>query len=61
MADKKNQVKIGKAKGRPMLTWVGKKPLTSVRAYPAQHIEFFSVEPPVEDRGDEQTQPTVIS
>ncbi len=41
MADDK-KVKISKAKGRPMLTWVGKRPLTSVRAYPAQHIETFS-------------------
>lgn len=36
-------VKIGKAKGRPMLTWVGKKPLTQVRAYPAQKVERFGV------------------
>lgn len=54
MADKKNQVQVGKAKGRPMLTWVGKKPLSSVRAWPAQHIESFSVEQPVEEHGDEQ-------
>jgi hypothetical protein len=33
MTDKKKQVKVGKAKGRPMLTWVGKKPLTSVAEY----------------------------
>lgn len=38
-----NQIKIAKAKGRPMLTWVGKRPLTSVRAYPAQHVESFSI------------------
>ena len=31
-----------------MLTWIGKKPLTSVLAYPAQHIESFSVELPIE-------------
>ncbi|MET0104954.1 MAG: site-specific DNA-methyltransferase, partial [Sedimenticola sp.] len=37
-----DKVKIGKAKGRPMLTWVGKRPLTSAKAYPAQHIETFS-------------------
>jgi len=41
MADN-DKIKIGKAKGRPMLTWVGKRPLTSVKAYPAQHIETFS-------------------
>lgn len=34
-------VKVSKAKGRPMLTWVGKKPLVRVRAYPAQAIERF--------------------
>ncbi|MGB7931606.1 MAG: hypothetical protein WCH04_05190, partial [Gammaproteobacteria bacterium] len=37
------QIRIAKAKGRPMLTWVGKRPLTAVRAYPAQHVEAFSV------------------
>src|SRR4030042_1992446 len=34
-------VSITKAKGRPMLTWVGKRPLTQVIAFPAQHIETF--------------------
>ncbi|AFL75021.1 site-specific DNA-methyltransferase [Thiocystis violascens] len=37
-------VKIAKAKGRPMLQWVGKKPLSTVPAYPAQHIERFQLE-----------------
>lgn len=37
-------VNIRKAKGRPMLTWVGKKPLTRVRAYPAQHVERFEAQ-----------------
>jgi len=32
---------VAKAKGRPMLTWVGKKPLARVKAYPAQAIERF--------------------
>lgn len=36
------QVSIGKAKGRPMLSWVGKRPLRAVTAFPAQHIEQFS-------------------
>jgi adenine-specific DNA-methyltransferase len=54
MSGKEKQVKGGNAKGRPMLTWVGKKPLTSVRAWPEQHIESFSVEPPVQDGGDGQ-------
>lgn len=41
-----HQIRIAKAKGRPMLTWVGKRPLTSVRAYPAQHVESFAVPDP---------------
>ncbi len=39
---KKTEVKITAAKGRPMLTWVGKRPLSHVTAFPAQHIETFS-------------------
>ena len=39
--NKPKDVTITKAKGRPMLTWVGKKPLARVRAYPAQAIERF--------------------
>ena len=35
------EVKVQPAKGRPMLQWVGKRPLTRVPAYPAQHIETF--------------------
>ena len=38
---KTKDVTIAKAKGRPMLTWVGKKPLSRVTAYPAQAIERF--------------------
>lgn len=38
------EITIKKAKGRPMLTWVGKKPLTRVRAYPAQAVEAFTDE-----------------
>jgi len=38
---KKAEVKIAAAKGRPMLTWVGKRPLSQVTAFPAQHIESF--------------------
>lgn len=37
----KKQIKITPAKGRPMLTWVGKRPLSQVTAFPAQHIETF--------------------
>lgn len=32
---------ITQAKGRPMLSWVGKRALRSVTAFPAQHIETF--------------------
>lgn len=38
---KKQEVKISAAKGRPMLTWVGKRPLRQVTAFPAQHVETF--------------------
>lgn len=48
-----NQIKIAKAKGRPMLTWVGKRPLTRVRAYPAQHVETFTVPAPPAAQADE--------
>lgn len=38
---KKVEVKITSAKGRPMLTWVGKRPLSYVTSFPAQHVEAF--------------------
>lgn len=34
-------VKIAAAKGRPMLSWVGKRPLGLVTAFPAQAVERF--------------------
>lgn len=34
-------IKLAPAKGRPMLQWVGKKPLARVTSFPAQHIESF--------------------
>lgn len=37
----KTKVKISPARGRPMLTWVGKRPLKVVPALPAQHVEIF--------------------
>ena len=40
-AAKRTEVKITPAKGRPMLTWVGKRPLSHVTAFPAQHEETF--------------------
>jgi hypothetical protein len=39
---KNKTIKIGKAKGRPMLTWIGKRPLTSAKAYPGRFILRFS-------------------
>jgi DNA modification methylase len=35
-------IEIKPAKGRPMLTWVGKRPLRNVLAYPAQLVETYS-------------------
>jgi DNA modification methylase len=36
-----NKIKITLAKGRPMLYWVGKRPLDYVKGFPAQLIEVF--------------------
>jgi DNA modification methylase len=36
-----NKLKITPAKGRPMLQWVGKKPLDYVKGFPAQIVEVF--------------------
>ena len=41
---KNQQIEIKPAKGRPMLTWVGKKPLRHVTAYPAQLVESFKTQ-----------------
>ena len=38
---KPTEVKLSAAKGRPMLHWVGKKPLSRVTAFPAQLAETF--------------------
>ena len=40
------RVEIKPAKGRPMLTWVGKKPLRHAIAYPVQLVETFNAAPP---------------
>src|SRR5665213_807623 len=40
-AERRVDVKVSAAKGRPMLTWVGKRPLGHVTAFPAQHVENF--------------------
>ena len=37
-----NKIKISQAKGRPMLQWVGKKPLEFVKSFPAQLVETFN-------------------
>jgi len=37
----KQTVQIAEAKGRPMLHWVGKRPLDHVTAFPAQLVERF--------------------
>lgn len=39
---KKQEVNVAAAKGRPMLTWVGKRPLRRVTAFPAQLVETFN-------------------
>jgi len=39
---KQTTVNITAAKGRQMLSWVGKRPLRHVTAFPAQHIESFN-------------------
>lgn len=36
------EVKVSAAKGRPMLTWVGKRPLKHVKSFPAQPVESFA-------------------
>jgi DNA modification methylase len=38
----KQTVQIAEAKGRPMLHWVGKRPLDHVTAFPAQLVETFN-------------------
>lgn len=44
-----SDMKITPVKGRPMLHWIGKKPLEAVRHYPAQLSEAFGVNnPPAE-------------
>lgn len=39
VAPKPTRLDITAAKGRPMLTWVGKRPLSHVTAFPAQRVE----------------------
>ena len=50
---KKKTLKITPVKGRPMLHWVGKKPLDTVQHFPAQLCETVGVEsPPAEPSYD---------
>lgn len=46
-------VEIKPAKGRPMLTWVGKRPLRHVTAFPAQLVEKFAPAPDLLAAGNE--------
>jgi adenine-specific DNA-methyltransferase len=46
MSDK-TEVHIKPAKGRPMLTWVGKRALRNVIAYPAQLVETYQAAPDI--------------
>jgi DNA modification methylase len=57
MAKDETRVEIKPAKGRPMLTWVGKKPLRHAIAYPAQLVESFNAEPKTEPDGNWQDWP----
>jgi adenine-specific DNA-methyltransferase len=50
----KQEIKIA-ARGRPMLTWVGKRPLARVTAFPAQHVETF--DPAAERNGGSAVEP----
>src|SRR3972149_8417613 len=50
------RVEIKPAKGRPMLTWVGKKPLRHAIAYPAQLVESFNAQSKIVNRKSETWQ-----
>lgn len=39
---KKSAIKISQPKGRPMLNWVGKKPLDYIKSFPAQLMEVYN-------------------
>lgn len=40
----KKELKIAEVKGRPMLHWIGKQPLETVKSFPAQLVETFNIE-----------------
>jgi DNA modification methylase len=52
-ASVRQEVAVTAAKGRPMLTWVGKRPLRHVTAFPAQHVESFDPSGDVSKRGSD--------
>ena len=39
-------MKINPVKGRPMLQWVGKRPIEEVSYYPAQLVETYNAKTP---------------
>jgi DNA modification methylase len=43
MSEKK-EMKIAEVKGRPMLHWIGKHPLETVKSFPSQLVETFNIE-----------------
>lgn len=43
MAEKK-EMKIAEVKGRPMLHWIGKQPLETVKSFPSQLVEKFNID-----------------
>ena len=47
------KVAVSAAKGRPMLSWVGKRPLREVRSFPAQLVERFAPPMPADVVSDE--------
>lgn len=51
--NEKTEIKVAPAKGRPMLTWVGKRPLSYVTAFPAQYVETFDPTNDAARRGGE--------
>lgn len=44
--EKSSNMKISEVKGRPMLHWVGKKPVAEVKSFPAQLIDCFNIKKP---------------
>ena len=40
----KKEMKIAEVKGRPMLHWIGKHPLETVKSFPSQLVETFNIE-----------------